>query len=372
MIPGGRGLDPLTALILLLLTILIVYLIARGVVVVRPWEVGIYIRLGRFVGILRPGIHWVPPHISTIHRIDLRTQVVDVPRQDVITRDNSPVTVDAIVYFRVIDPKKAFFEVTDYRAAILALAQTTLRSVIGDMELDEILYNRAALNAKLRRILDEATDKWGVRVETVEIREVEPSPRVKKAMEEQTSAERERRAAILRADGEKRAAILKAEGERTAEILRAEGERMSKILRAEGERLATILRAQGEAQRLRILSLGAASLHSHALTAMSLDTLKAMADGKATKIIVPFEVSRLIEAISAYLGKGVKTPQVPEVDIEKLVKLIGKPEEVLGSIPSYEELSAEVKRVVEEAKKRRLKPEELTAEEKELLRSSEE
>ncbi len=351
--------DPVTILLLILLTALIVYLIARGIVVVRPWEVGIYIRLGRFVGILRPGVHWVPPHISSIHRIDLRTQVVDIPRQDVITRDNSPVTVDAIVYFRVVDPKKAFFEVTDYRSAIIALAQTTLRSVIGDMELDEILYNRAAINSKLRTILDEATDKWGVRVETVEIREVEPSPRVKKAMEEQTSAERERRASILRADGEKRAAILRAEGERTAEILRAEGERMAKILRAEGERLATILRAQGEAQRLRILSLGAASLHSHALTAMSLETLKAMADGKATKIVIPFEVSRLIEAISSYMGKGITMPQVPEIDIEKLEKLIGKPEEVLGKIPSYEELTSEVRRVVEEAKKKGVKPGEI-------------
>ena len=359
--------DPITIILLILLTAIIVYIIARGIVVIKPYEVGIYIRLGKFVGILKPGVHWVPPFISVVHRMDLRTQVVDVLRQDVITKDNSPVSVDAIVYFRVIDPKKAFFEVTDYRAAIIALAQTTLRSVIGDMELDEILYNRAALNAKLRKILDEATDKWGVRVETVEIREVEPSPRVKKAMEEQTSAERERRAAILRADGEKRAAILRAEGEKTAQILRAEGERMAKILRAEGERLATILKAQGEAQRLRILSLGAASLHSHALTAMSLETLKAMADGKATKIILPFEVSRLVEALSSYLGKGVKEPQVPEVDIEKLVKLIGEPEKILGKIPSYEELSSEVKKAIEEAKKKKLTPSELSREEKELM-----
>ncbi len=359
--------DPFTSTLLAVLAALITFVIAKGIVVIKPYEVGIYIRLGKFVGILRPGVHWVPPFISAVHRMDLRTQVVDVPRQDVITRDNSPVSVDAIVYFRVIDPKKAFFEVTDYRTAIIALAQTTLRSVIGDMELDEILYNRAALNNKLRKILDEATDKWGVRVETVEIREVEPSSRVKKAMEEQTSAERERRAAILRADGEKRAAILRAEGERTAQILKAEGERIAKILKAEGERLATILRAQGEAQRLRILSLGAASLHSHALTAMSLETLKSMAYGNATKIIVPFEISRLVETISSYLGKGVKEPQVPEIDIEKLVKLIGEPEKILGKIPSYEELSIEVRKAIEEAKKKKLSPSELSKEEKELL-----
>ncbi len=359
--------DPLTATLLFFLAVIIVYVIARGITIIRPWEVGIYIRLGRFVGILRPGVNWVPPFISRVYRIDLRTQVVDIPRQDVITRDNSPVSVDAIVYFRVVDPKKAFFEVADYRLAVIALAQTTLRSVIGDMELDEILYNRAAINNKLRKILDEATDKWGVRVETVEIREVEPSPRVKQAMEEQTSAERERRAAILRADGEKRAAILKAEGEKTAQILRAEGERMANILRAEGERLATILKAQGEAQRLRIISLGAASLHSHALTALSLETLQSLANGQATKIVIPYEVSRLIEGISAYLTKGVREPQVPEVDIEKLEKLIGKPEEILGKIPSYEELSTEVRKAIEEARKRKGIPLELTKEEREAI-----
>ena len=179
--------DPFTLFLSILMAIIIVLIISKGIVVIKPWEVGIYVRLGKFVGILRPGVHWVPPFISVVDRLDLRTQVVDVPRQDVITRDNSPVTVDAIVYFRVVDPKKAYFEVTDYRQAVIALAQTTLRSVIGDMELDEILYNRAAINSKLRQILDEATDKWGVRVETVEIREVEPSPTVKRAMEEPVS-----------------------------------------------------------------------------------------------------------------------------------------------------------------------------------------
>ena len=142
---------------------------------------------------------------------------------------------------------------------------------------------------------------------------------------------------------------------------------MAKILKAEGERLATILKAQGEAQRLRILSLGAASLHSHALTAMSLETLKAMADGKATKIIVPFEVSRLVEALSTYIGKGVREPQVAETDIEKLIKLIGEPEKILGKIPSYEELSSEVRKAIEEAKKKKLSPSELSKEEKELI-----
>ena len=141
--------------------------------------------------------------ISEVIRIELRTQVLEVPRQEVITKDNSPTNVDAIIYTKVIDPNKAYFQVTNYRAATVYLAQTTLRSIIGDMELDEILSNREKINLRLRDILDEATDKWGVRVEAVEIREVDPAPKVKQAMEEQTSAERLRRAAILRADGEK-------------------------------------------------------------------------------------------------------------------------------------------------------------------------
>ena len=214
------------------------------------------------------------PLISEVVKLDLRTQVLDVPRQEVITKDNSPTNVDAIIYIKVIDPKKAFFEVQNYRAATVYLAQTTLRSIIGDMELDEILSNRERINVHLRDVLDEATDKWGVKVEAVEIREVDPAPKVKKAMEEQTSSERLRRAAILRADGEKKAAILTAEGSKRARILQAEGLRQSKILEAEGERMAIILQAQGEAQKLRILSVGASTLDSKALTVLSLDTMQ--------------------------------------------------------------------------------------------------
>ncbi|EQD70890.1 SPFH domain-containing protein/band 7 family protein, partial [mine drainage metagenome] len=167
----------------------------------------------------------------------------------------------------------AIYKVQDYHVATVALAQTTLRSVIGDMELDEVLYNRERINTRLRDILDEATDRWGVRVEAVEIKEVDPVGPVKAAMEEQTSAERQRRAAVLRADGEKRSAILVSEGQKRSRILQAEGVRQSKILEAEGSRMATILEAQGEAQRLRILALGAGTLDAKALTVLSLDTV---------------------------------------------------------------------------------------------------
>ncbi len=356
-----------------LLGVVIALIMALGVRVIRPWEVGIYIRLGRFIGILSPGLHWVPPLISNVYRIDLRTQVIDVPRQEVITRDNSPTTVDAVVYIRVVDPKKAFFEVANYKLAVIALAQTTLRSVIGDMELDEILYNRAAINNKLRKILDEATDKWGVRVESVEIREVDPSPRVKKAMEEQTAAERERRAAILKADGDKRAAILRAEGEKQAMIRRAEGERASKVLTAEGERMALILRAIGEAQRLRILATGAAALHGPALSFLSLETLQRMSEGQATKFIIPFEISKLLETAAQHIAGAAEKPQPSEADLKRLEEAAKRLEELLGKLPSYEELMEEVTRLQEEARRTESVKQALSeAEIKEILEEVEE
>ncbi len=330
---------PWTGLVTIFLIIVIVIIFASGVVIVQPYEQGLQIRLGQYIGRMNPGFRWVIPLITRVIKLDLRTEVMDVPRQEVITKDNSPTNVDAIVYVRVIDPEKAYFEVMNYRAATVALAQTSLRGIIGDMELDEVLYNRDIINARLRDILDRETDAWGVKVERVEIKEVDPVGPVKKAMTEQTAAERERRAAILRADGEKRAAILKAEGNRQSIILEAEGERQSKILRAEGERMSRILQAQGEAQGLRIISVGARPLDKRAITVLSLDALKQMAEGQATKIIFPFELSTIVRQVAEYLGATVEAPEVPEGTQMPS-------EDILGEIPSKEEL-----RAVEEAAK---------------------
>jgi regulator of protease activity HflC (stomatin/prohibitin superfamily) len=280
----------------------------------------------------------VTPLVSDVIKIDLRTQVFDVPRQEVITKDNSPTNVDAIIYTKVIDPSKAFFQVQNYRSATVYLAQTTLRSIIGDMELDEILSNRERINVHLRDVLDEATDKWGVKVEAVEIREVDPAPKVKMAMEEQTSAERLRRAAILKADGSKKAAILEAEGSKRSRILQAEGVRQSKILEAEGERMAIILNAQGDAQRLRILSVGAAPLDSKALTVLSLDTMKVLGMGASTKWIIPFELTKLVQGVSEYLGTGMAVPEREISNTEQVERIVGKADDILGPIPKPEEL----------------------------------
>ena len=329
---------------------------------VEPYQAAVYTLLGKYKRTLTSGINFVAPLAARLIWVDLRTQTLDVPRQDVITKDNSPTAVDAVIYIRVVDPVKACFEVQNYNIATIFLAQTTLRSVIGEMNLDEILFNRAVINARLRDILDKATDPWGVKVEAVEIKEVDPVARVKAAMEEQTSAERERRAAILRADGEKRSAILTAEGSKRARILQAEGIRQSKIFEAQGERLSRILEAQGEAQKLRILSLGAASLDQKALTVLSLDTLKSVGNGQSTKIIFPFELSKLLEGASDYIGVSRKTPETTPMNYEELEKRVGKAEEVLGKIPKVSELEelegkelekedAETKKIMEHARK---------------------
>ncbi len=337
--------------LLILAIVAVIVIVMSGVKIVQPYQQGVYMRLGSYVRILDQGLNFVTPLINQVVKIDLRTQVLEVPRQEVITKDNSPVNVDAVIYTKVIDPKKAFFQVTNHQAATLYMAQTTLRSVIGDMELDEILSNREKINLHLRDILDVATDKWGVKVEAVEIREVDPAPKVKQAMEEQTSAERLRRAAILKADGSKTAAILSAEGEKRARILQAEGLRQAKVLEAEGERLAIILNAQGEGQKLRILSVGAASLDSKALTVLSLDTMKSVGNGQATKIILPFEVSKLMENVSEYLGGGNKTPERSISNRQEIEMAVGKADDILGPIPTQEELRLDFKNIEEAVEK---------------------
>ncbi len=331
------------------IALIIIVLLVRGIHFIQPYEQGIVILFGAYKRVLKSGFNWVVPFASVL-RIDLRTQVLEVPRQEVITKDNSPTNVDAIIYIKVVDAPKAIFEVQDFHVATVALAQTTLRSIIGDMELDEILYNRERINTRLRDILDESTDKWGVRVDAVEIKEVDPVGPVKAAMEEQTAAERQRRAAVLRADGEKRSAILVSEGQKRSRILQAEGVRQSQILEAEGARVATILEAQGEAQRLRILALGAGTLDAKALTVLSLDTLTNVGNGQATKILFPFEFSRLVEGASEYMGTGRQVPDRQLNTLADLEQKIGSMDDILGPIPKQEELMSEIRSIEDEIK----------------------
>ena len=335
----------------ILLTLVIIVIVAAivvitsGVKIVQPYEQAIYMRLGKFVRVLNQGLNIVCPLINQVVKLDLRTEVLDVPKQEVITKDNSPVEVDAVIYIKVTDPKNAFFEVTDYRWATVNLAQTTLRSIIGEMELDQILSSRERINVSLRDILDENTDKWGVKIEAVEIREVDPARKVKDSMEEQTSAERKRRAAILEADGQKRAAILEAEGKKKSMILEAEGKRQSMILEAEGERIATILQGQGEAQKLRIMSVGAASMDSKAMSVLSMQTLQEVGKGESSKFFFPMELTKLVEGVSEYIGSANNVPDREVSDTESIRQAVGDPDEILGPIPSAEEIKMETESV---------------------------
>ena len=343
----------------ILLIFAVIFILMTSVRIIQPYEQGLLIVLGNYKRKLNPGFNMVPPLISEVIKLDLRTQVMDVPRQEVITKDNSPTNVDAIIYIKVIDPKKAFFEVDNYVRATIYLGQTTLRSLIGNMELDEVLYSRETINDHMRDILDKATDQWGVKVEAVEIREVDPVGPVKAAMEEQTSAERRRRAAILTADGEKRSAILVAEGDKRSRILEAEGVRQSKILEAEGQRMATILEGQGEAQKLRILAMGSLPLDHKALTVLSLNALKDMADGQATKIIFPFEITKLMEGAANYLGVSQNTPEHTATSLVEMESMLGKAEDILGEIPSQSALKAQLQTIEKEMEKEARSTEEI-------------
>ena len=337
--------DSILLTLVIIVIVVAIVVITSGVKIVQPYEQAIYMRLGKFVRVLNQGLNIVCPLINQVVKLDLRTEVLDVPKQEVITKDNSPVEVDAVIYIKVTDPKNAFFEVTDYRWATVNLAQTTLRSIIGEMELDQILSSRERINVSLRDILDENTDKWGVKIEAVEIREVDPARKVKDSMEEQTSAERKRRAAILEADGQKRAAILEAEGKKKSMILEAEGKRQSMILEAEGERIATILQGQGEAQKLRIMSVGAASMDSKAMSVLSMQTLQEVGKGESSKFFFPMELTKLVEGVSEYIGSANKVPDREVSDTESIRQAVGDPEDILGPIPSAEEIKMETESV---------------------------
>ena len=207
----------------LLFLLLVVVTLWQSFAIVDAYEKEALTVFGEYRKLLEPGINIIPPFVSRTYPFDMRTQTLDVPRQEAITRDNSPVTADAVVYIKVMDAKKAFLEVDNYKNAVSNLAQTTLRAVLGDMELDDTLNKRQEINAKIRKELDEPTDEWGIRVESVEVREVNPSKDVQQAMEQQTSAERRRRAMILEAQGERRSAVEQAEGDKQSNIIRAQG-----------------------------------------------------------------------------------------------------------------------------------------------------
>ncbi|GGL46929.1 SPFH domain-containing protein [Halocalculus aciditolerans] len=270
-----------------------VFVVSHSVVIVQAYERQTYTVLGAFVGVLEPGINFVPPFVSGTQRFDMRTTMLDVPKQEAITEDNSPVTANAVVYLHVMDAKKAFLEVEDYERAVGLLAQTALRAVIGDMTLDETLSRRDEINRRIREELDEPTDPWGVRVEAVEVQEVMPSDTVKHAMEQQSSAERRRRAMILEAQGERQSMVERAMGDKTSNVTAAEGAKQATVLEAQGAAVARVLRARA-----------AESMGERAIIERGMETLERIGQGAATTYVIPQELTTLLGRYGEHISGG--------------------------------------------------------------------
>ena len=308
----------------LFLIILAIIVVAKGVIIVQQAEVVIVERLGKFDRVLESGFNFIIPIIeapraidwkvtqrgfdgstySVIQkrtRIDLREAVYDFPRQNVITKDNASISINALLYFQIVDPKSAVYEIQNLPEAIEKLTQTNLRNLVGQLDLDESLVSRDKINHELRAILDDATNKWGVKVNRVELQDIIPPSDIQTAMEKQMKAERDRRAAILEAEGMKKSAVLKAEGEKEAAINRAEGEKQANILRAEGIAQARILEADGEKEAIsRIINaLADKGQPDKYLIAMKyLETMKTITSGQNNKVVyMPYEATGILSSV---------------------------------------------------------------------------
>jgi regulator of protease activity HflC (stomatin/prohibitin superfamily) len=282
----------------------------QAVQIVRQFEKALVETFGQYSKTVPAGLRFIFPPFQSLRRVDMREQVMDVPPQEVITKDNASVTVDAVIYFQVTDPVKVVYNVADFARAAIKLAQTNLRNIIGEMELDQTLTSRERINTQLRQVLDEATDKWGVKVVRVEIQKIEPPRDITDSMSKQMKAEREKRAAILEAEGLKQSAILKAEGAKMAVVLAAEGDKQSVVLAAEGEAEAMKRVADAEKYKTEVVY---AAIHNgkptNDLIAIKyLETLEKVAQGRATKIFVPVELTGMAGSIGgmAELVKGEK------------------------------------------------------------------
>ncbi len=301
-------------LIVAVIGILFVIVISN-IAVVQQSKAYVIERLGAFQAVWGVGLHLKVPFIDRIvRRVSLKEQVLDYPPQPVITKDNVTMQIDTVVYFQITDPKLYTYGVEQPMAAMETLTATTLRNIIGDLELDQTLTSRDIINTKMRAILDEATDPWGIKVNRVELKNILPPQDIQSSMEKQMKAERDRRQAILQAEGQKKSAILIAEGEREAAILRADAEKQAAILRAEAEKEAAVLRADGEAQAIRAVQqamadsmemLNEKAPNDQVIKLKSIEAMQKVADGKATKIIIPSQMQGMV-GLANGIVEGVK------------------------------------------------------------------
>ena len=303
--------------VLIILTVLVVLYVLSGIKIVSQSENIIIERLGKYNRTLTAGINIILPIVERakdtiarrqngslmrVSRIDMREQVYDFDKQSVITKDNVMTEINALLYFQVVDPVKAVYEIQNLPVAIEKLTQTTLRNVVGEMELDETLTSRDTINSKLRTVLDDATNKWGVKVNRVELQDITPPESIRRTMELQMQAERNRRAEILKAEGEKQAQILNSEGEKQAEINAAEADKQANILKAEGEARAKILQAEAEATAIRNIAEAVADRGgdpvNYLLAVKYIETLNTIASGQQNKTVyLPYEATNMLGSI---------------------------------------------------------------------------
>ena len=298
-----------------LLVIILLLLIVLNIRVVQQSDAYVIERLGAFHSVWSVGLHVKVPFLDRVaKRVSLKEQVLDYPPQPVITKDNVTMQIDTVVYFQITDPKLYTYGVDQPMMAMETLTATTLRNIIGDLELDQTLTSRDVINTKMRSILDVATDPWGIKVNRVELKNILPPQDIQNSMEKQMKAERDRRQAILQAEGQKKSAILIAEGERESAILKADAEKQAAILAAEAEKQAEILRADGEAQAIRTVQkaladslelLNSKAPNDQVVKLKAIEAMQKVADGRATKIIIPSEMQSLV-GMATGLVEGVK------------------------------------------------------------------
>ena len=290
--------------VLIAILAVVFLLVIPNIHVVQQSRAYVIERLGVFQSVWGVGMHFKLPFVDRIARkVSLKEQVLDYPPQPVITKDNVTMQIDTVVYFQITDPKLYAYGVEQPMAAMETLTATTLRNIIGDLELDQTLTSRDVVNTKMRSILDEATDPWGIKVNRVELKNILPPQDIQNSMEKQMKAERDRRQAILQAEGQKKSAILIAEGEKESAILKADAEKQAAILRAEAEKQAAILKADGEAQAIRSVQqaladslemLNEKAPNDSVLKLKAIEAMQKVADGQATKIIIPSEMQGLV------------------------------------------------------------------------------
>ena len=302
---------PIVAIVIAVIVVLLLLILIKNVVIVRQSRAYVIERLGAFHAVWGVGIHFKLPFIERVAKVvSLKEQVVDFAPQPVITKDNVTMQIDTVVFFEITDPKLYTYGVEHPMPAIENLTATTLRNIIGELELDQSLTSRDVINTKMRAILDEATDPWGIRVNRVELKNIIPPREIQDAMERQMKAERERRETLLQAEGQKQSKILVAEGERQSVILRAEAAKEAKIMEAEAQAAAIIKVQEAQAEGLRLLTAAAPS--SAVIQLKSLEAFAAAADGKATKIIIPSEIQCI-----AGLAEGIVEAVKPAAPAEK-------------------------------------------------------